>query len=203
MARLRNKEIDILTAAIEVFLGSGFSKTNMKDIADKAQIGKGTIYEYFKNKEDLFLKALEYDHRNLIIEFNEEINKEESFFNKFMKLIETSKNISEKKIGRINYYSIFEISELSAKSQCELRNVLKDMKEDMKNVMYHILEKGIDEGKVKDSEIELDFVIDAMAGMISFHCHKICYENNYSDEQIEEENKKLINLIMSGIGVKK
>lgn len=42
-----------------------------------------------------------------------------------------------------------------------------------------------------------------MAGMISFHCHKICYENNYSDEQIEEENKKLINLIMSGIGVKK
>ena len=55
-----------------------------------------------------------------------------------MKLIEISENISFKKIGRINYYSIFEISELSTEAQCELRNIIKDMKEDMKNLMYHI-----------------------------------------------------------------
>lgn len=49
------KREEILNAAWAVFAEKGFSNARMDDIAKKGDIGKGTIYEYFKNKDELFL----------------------------------------------------------------------------------------------------------------------------------------------------
>ncbi|MFN3345545.1 MAG: TetR/AcrR family transcriptional regulator [Chloroherpetonaceae bacterium] len=45
----------LIHAAIEMFAKKGFHETKMQDIADYAAVGKGTLYEYFETKEDLFL----------------------------------------------------------------------------------------------------------------------------------------------------
>jgi AcrR family transcriptional regulator len=50
----------IITAAIEVFAEEGVSKGKIAAIAAKAGIGKGTIYEYFGSKEEIF-KAVFHD----------------------------------------------------------------------------------------------------------------------------------------------
>lgn len=44
----------LLVAALEVFQRDGFYEAKLDDIADKAGVGKGTIYEFFRSKEDLF-----------------------------------------------------------------------------------------------------------------------------------------------------
>lgn len=44
----------IIQAAIEVFSKSNFQNASISEIAQKADIAEGTIYQYFKNKEDLF-----------------------------------------------------------------------------------------------------------------------------------------------------
>ena len=44
----------IIAAAIEVFAHDGVSNGKIAKIAEKAGIGKGTIYEYFGSKEDIF-----------------------------------------------------------------------------------------------------------------------------------------------------
>jgi AcrR family transcriptional regulator len=44
----------ILDAAIEVFDEKGFDRANVEAIARAAGIGKGTVYLYFKSKEDIF-----------------------------------------------------------------------------------------------------------------------------------------------------
>ena len=54
------KTTQIITAAARVFSKNGFSNTVMVDIALEAGIGKGTIYEYFKSKEDLFFAVFEW-----------------------------------------------------------------------------------------------------------------------------------------------
>jgi TetR/AcrR family fatty acid metabolism transcriptional regulator len=54
-----DKETDILKAAIEVFGKQGFAKAKMHHIADKAGIGIGTVYLYFKNKETIVLRIFE------------------------------------------------------------------------------------------------------------------------------------------------
>ncbi len=53
------KRLLLLHAAITVFSQKGFHETKMQDIADEAGVGKGTLYEYFETKEDLFFAVYE------------------------------------------------------------------------------------------------------------------------------------------------
>jgi AcrR family transcriptional regulator len=49
---------DILAAALEEFFHQGFAATRLDAIAERAGIGKGTIYLYFDSKEALFEEAV-------------------------------------------------------------------------------------------------------------------------------------------------
>ena len=55
-----DKQKQIIRAAAEVFAKKGFARTVMADIALQAGIGKGTTYEYFKSKEDLFFAVFQW-----------------------------------------------------------------------------------------------------------------------------------------------
>jgi len=48
------KKLEILHAAAKVFAKKGVVKTKMVDIAAEAGIGKGTVYEYYRSKEEIF-----------------------------------------------------------------------------------------------------------------------------------------------------
>ncbi len=48
------KRQEIIQAAIEVFSASCFENSSISEIARRAGVAEGTIYQYFKNKEDLF-----------------------------------------------------------------------------------------------------------------------------------------------------
>lgn len=56
----KEKREKILEAAISVFAKKGTAKTKTADIAAAAQIGKGTIYEYFKSKDEIMMAAFYY-----------------------------------------------------------------------------------------------------------------------------------------------
>ncbi len=55
----------IVGAAITVFAQKGVANTKMIDIAKEAGIGKGTLYEYFRNKEDIFASAYDTMNRDM------------------------------------------------------------------------------------------------------------------------------------------
>lgn len=50
----------ILLAAVQVFGRSGFYEAKIEDVAQAAGLGKGTIYEYFRSKAELFQAMLNY-----------------------------------------------------------------------------------------------------------------------------------------------
>jgi len=50
----------ILEAACAEFARRGFERGNVNTIAEAVGVGKGTLYNYFKSKEDLFLRSVEY-----------------------------------------------------------------------------------------------------------------------------------------------
>lgn len=56
----QRKRTHIIHAAARVFAAKGFSGTMMADIANHAGMGKGTLYEYFASKEDLFFAVFEW-----------------------------------------------------------------------------------------------------------------------------------------------
>lgn len=48
------RRTEILSAAMDVFSEKGFSRATLEEIAERAEFGKGTLYNYFANKEELF-----------------------------------------------------------------------------------------------------------------------------------------------------
>ena len=48
----------ILTAAAELFASHHFHEARMEDVAERAEVGKGTLYRYFKDKEELYMALL-------------------------------------------------------------------------------------------------------------------------------------------------
>lgn len=54
MSKKTIKRQSIIQAAIEVFSKNDFQDATISEIAKKANVAEGTIYQYFKNKEDLF-----------------------------------------------------------------------------------------------------------------------------------------------------
>ena len=57
--RRRDRRRQILDAAIEVFAGAGFHKSRVSDIARVAEVADGTIYLYFKSKDDILISIFE------------------------------------------------------------------------------------------------------------------------------------------------
>ncbi|MGK5091467.1 TetR/AcrR family transcriptional regulator [Deltaproteobacteria bacterium TL4] len=63
---MEDKEKYILDVSREHFMRYGYRKTCLDDIARDAKISKGTIYNYFKNKEDLFLRFVEVEFTGIL-----------------------------------------------------------------------------------------------------------------------------------------
>ena len=55
-----NKREQILHAAVEKFLEKDFYQVTVTEIAELAGVGKGTVYEYFSSKEELFKESFSY-----------------------------------------------------------------------------------------------------------------------------------------------
>jgi AcrR family transcriptional regulator len=56
----------ILDAAAECFLNNGHKLPSAADVAKQAGIGKGTVYLYFRTKEEIFLALFSYQMRNFL-----------------------------------------------------------------------------------------------------------------------------------------
>jgi len=53
------RKAQILNAAEQVFIKKGFDEARMDDIAEKTGLSKGTLYLYFKSKDDLIIAILD------------------------------------------------------------------------------------------------------------------------------------------------
>ncbi len=53
--RIERKRSEIMTAAAQVFAQRGYAGATTKDIAEAADIGESTLYNYFESKRDIFI----------------------------------------------------------------------------------------------------------------------------------------------------
>ena len=52
------KKQEILDATIKIFAKKGFKATTLDEIAEKSEFGKGTIYNYFSSKEEIYKEII-------------------------------------------------------------------------------------------------------------------------------------------------
>lgn len=72
----KNKELQILDAALKVFARSGYHKSSIATIAGEAGIAAGTIYLYFRQKEDLIIALFQRHLGDYLAEYEPKIRAE-------------------------------------------------------------------------------------------------------------------------------
>ena len=64
--RFEQKKVEILKSAASAFRKKGFHGTSMDEISDRLLMTKGSLYYYFKNKEDLLYACHDYSLNRLL-----------------------------------------------------------------------------------------------------------------------------------------
>lgn len=136
----------ILRMAMEVFSEKGFYEADVEEIARRANVGKGTVYNYFGNKQQLFLSVVEWGLetlKDLILSatkekstFKEKIHKALytyfEFFehrkNFFRVLVHEKSNFrenTEKKFTKKYFFHLYLLEEAIQKGidSCELKRI--------------------------------------------------------------------------------
>lgn len=73
MGKSNEKYHRILEAAVKVFACRGFHQATIAQIARQAQVADGTIYLYFKNKDDILVQFFSYKTRQVFDRFREDV----------------------------------------------------------------------------------------------------------------------------------
>ena len=64
--RQAKRENEILTAAHDLFLEKGLPNVTIEMIASRCNLGKGTVYNYFKSKEEIYAKLYLLHYQTLM-----------------------------------------------------------------------------------------------------------------------------------------
>jgi AcrR family transcriptional regulator len=75
---------EILEAARRIFARLGYAATNVEDVAKEAGMAKGTVYLYFKSKEEVFAAVLANDLEHLTNQTIEDMSVAKTFAERLM-----------------------------------------------------------------------------------------------------------------------
>ena len=141
----KDKHERILRAAIKVFARNGFHNSKISQIAKEAGVADGTIYLYFKNKDDILIKVFEERLEEINARFTEALAEIDSPEDKLRTFIEMHFRLMEQNRNLAEVISV------------ELRQSHKFMKEyvpvkfgEYLNIVSHIIREGKDKGMFCD-----------------------------------------------------
>jgi len=198
MARPKNKEEAILAAAIKIFMEKGFAQSSIQVIADEAGIAKGTIYEYFKTKEELFIQAVKLHTSKLNDLIDNIVLSENTLIGKLGDLLDLFLGASSEEYFKwMDFIFINELAQLSNESRMVFHIWLHNMRDKSTGKIAEMLDQAVREGEIR--AIDIESVASSIINLI-MGTNMQMRDNQYSAEQIEKEKVKILDFIMRGIG---
>ncbi|UJW58544.1 TetR/AcrR family transcriptional regulator [Bacillus sp. A116_S68] len=142
------KQERIINAAINEFVKNGYDKASTNDIVRGAEISKGSLFNYFNNKKDLYLFLLEYA-TGIVDDIYQEIDfNETDIFKRIGQIGRVKLNI-QRKFPQVFNFWFSVVNEQSAEVKAEIEekqdNILKEGFERIyENIDYSKFRQGLD-----------------------------------------------------------
>ncbi|EOD01907.1 TetR/AcrR family transcriptional regulator [Caldisalinibacter kiritimatiensis] len=191
MLSKEERRLSIINAAIKVFCEYGFHKSKMEDIAKEAGIGKGTIYEYFDSKKNLFQEMIIFSI---------------TYYKKGMKkAIADGGNIREKLIELAKHHGKFlakhaemaqNIGNQSNIISKEMRCKLIKGRMEIHKIVEGVIEEGINNGELR-SDLNKELAAFSVMGTVNQYYTKKIFIDKEMPNQINPT--EAIDILMKGI----
>lgn len=187
---IMNKKKLILTVAEKIISEKGYSNTTIEEITKRAKIGKGTFYNYFKNKEELFYLIIKEGLDNLVIEIKDSIEDIDDFFERIKMGIEMYLKYHQKHF----YFFKILIQEKPFLKNKKFINFWEDFF-DRWDFIKKDLKKQIERNKIVD--IEPDDILYSLLGILHGNIHK--WHISGRKYCLVEKKDAIFNVFINGI----
>lgn len=152
---------DIIDAAEKIIFEKGLADATMDEIAEAAELSKGTLYLYFDTKEELYKAIFLRGQRKLYDMFEAVAQEDQSGLEKTYAIGKAYQKFTEDHPEYFNAIMHYQIQELAFESQEEL---VTFMKEKSNNSIFMLVE-AIEQGK-RDGSIRNDIEAKKMAVLL-------------------------------------
>lgn len=143
------KRRDIAGACTELLLEKGIKNLTITEIAKTAGIGKGTVYDYFNNKEEIVFeiirKFIEEHQQYLLSQSNNNTSTKQKIYNLFDFFLSEHKPYGK-------HLEVFrEYSSVTLSSKCSpMIEFNKECSGFVRNILEEIIEEGIAKGEIHE-----------------------------------------------------
>ena len=187
-----NKYHLILEAAVTVFARQGFHQSTVAQIAKEAGVADGTIYLYFKNKDDILVQFFAYRTKQVFERFRAEVKKADNSLDKLRNLIRRHLMEFQRDPNMAVVYQV-ETHQNSRLAESQIR----EMSQMYQDLISEIVELGQQEGKIrKELYVSLvkRFILGSVDEVINTWLHS---EKAYDLVSMADP---LVDLLVKGIG---
>ncbi|MBX2976298.1 MAG: TetR/AcrR family transcriptional regulator [Ignavibacteriaceae bacterium] len=191
---------EIQQAASKLFAVKGFNSTTLEEIAEAAEFGKGTIYNYFQNKEEIYLSIIS-DVLENIGNILEESDAKGETFEIFVK--EYIGNIFKYCVENKFSYLIFvrEIAHFDPLLKKENNSCLTDYHSLSQKIMNRRFKTAVQNFELKKYDVQK--IINFFIHVVFPYIHYLLLCNPLDKILVEEEKEIIADFLLNGILLKK
>ena len=195
--KLKRRE-EILDAAETIFFSKGISESTMDQVAEEAELSKGTLYLYFKNKEDLYFGITERALNLLTEEFSKSIDPNSTGLEQVKQIGQAYYKYSFEHNNYFNTILKFDSSGLEIMKSENMLAACHDLGQKVNQLVIKALQKGIEDGSIrKDIDpVKTAFILQGQSSgifqLIAREKNHLENWNNLSIPDILEEFTKMM-----------
>lgn len=190
------KRQQIIAAALQVFSEKGYHKAKIEEIAQAAQVGKGTVYEYFRSKEQLFQEMLREGMASFDASLDNALKQEHSVKDKLKVMVRLCIRLGQ------NYRPLARMALLEgAVIEESLREWMLNLYRSRVSVIERVVREGIDSGEIRPINPKLfaGLFYTALGVLHSPFRADILPGDWVEEEETEELAGMVIDYVFSGI----
>ncbi|MBU1168484.1 MAG: MerR family transcriptional regulator [Proteobacteria bacterium] len=180
---------EIINAGVKLFSKKGFYKTKIKDITDDLDLSIGTFYIYFKNKDELFLEAINDVVKTILGGAATAIKNEKD---PIMRMLLR---------GQVFFEQYSKYSEILNQLRAEMTRDSKWFQDKVKKIYHDLtlpvikeLNEAMELGIIRKADSDL--MAYAMTGIIESLCFRMSVDKAYTIDKIF---KFLIDMLVNGL----
>ena len=168
---VQEKKQEIYRSATQVFLDKGYNNTTLLDIAKLCKMGRSTIYQYFKNKEEIFYEVSISFFSELVSNLDS-IMLEESMSSteKIKKML--SVFIFDSKADSQRFFQLAKVLMFLKENNSVFENKFKFFYLSIQDMFFQVVESGIYNNEIKQCDAEsMSIAIFGLAQSIILHTY--------------------------------
>ena len=181
------KRSEIAQKAIAVLAKRGFQATTIQEIADAAGLGKGTIYHYFKTKEEILLVVSEQIFHETERSFGAALFRIDEPMEKLAALIEEALHVTDDIEYLFIVYTELWLMNVRDGHYGDFIGVMKTLHNDLKNLVAKMIEEGKKLGfwnEDTDSDALANYLISSFDGVVA---HYMMDKENFDIKRVTKE----------------